>query len=132
MVGRSDHEAGEGLFDLEPGVYRVTADPGGSLVAALEDAGWRTGVVEGAGTKPEVLAAIGRALSFPDYYGRNLDALWDCLTDLAEPTALVWRDWSVLALEHPADFAAIREVLADRTREEPVFALVLDQEDDDE
>ena len=32
--------------------------------------------------KQEVLEAIGRALSFPAHYGANLDALYDCLTDL--------------------------------------------------
>ena len=28
-------------------------------------------------------------LGFPDYYGRNLDALNDCLGDICEPTLLV-------------------------------------------
>lgn len=28
------------------------------------------------------LVEIGRAFSFPDYYGKNLDALNDCITDL--------------------------------------------------
>ncbi len=32
---------------------------------------------------------LKKALSFPDYYGRNLDALYDCLTDLQEQTELV-------------------------------------------
>ncbi len=32
--------------------------------------------------KKAVLTAIGRAFSFPDWYGANLDALYDCLTDL--------------------------------------------------
>ena len=27
--------------------------------------------------------AIQKALDFPDYYGQNWDAFWDCLTDLA-------------------------------------------------
>ena len=27
-------------------------------------------------------------LSFPDYYGKNLDALYDCLTDLDETTVV--------------------------------------------
>ena len=29
-------------------------------------------------------------LHFPDWYGRNLDALFDCLTDLNEETELVF------------------------------------------
>ena len=29
------------------------------------------------------------ALALPEYYGANLDALYDCLTEIAEPTELV-------------------------------------------
>lgn len=36
-------------------------------------------------------ADLARALKFPDYYGHNLDALHDCLTDLAA-TQLVITD----------------------------------------
>lgn len=33
-------------------------------------------------------------LDFPDYYGRNLDALWDCLTGWMDlPLTLVWRNF---------------------------------------
>lgn len=31
---------------------------------------------------------IAQQMGFPHYYGRNLDALFDCLTDIAEPTAV--------------------------------------------
>ena len=34
--------------------------------------------------------AITAALGFPDWYGRNLDALWDGLCSLKEPTRLTW------------------------------------------
>lgn len=34
--------------------------------------------------KQEVLQSIGNALEFPTYYGANLDALYDCLTDYLE------------------------------------------------
>ena len=31
----------------------------------------------------EVYPLIKEALHFPDYFGKNLDALWDCLTDMS-------------------------------------------------
>ncbi|ROQ30296.1 barstar (barnase inhibitor) [Frondihabitans sp. PhB188] len=34
--------------------------------------------------EPDMLTEIGTALDFPDYYGVNLDALNDCLSDVAE------------------------------------------------
>jgi hypothetical protein len=65
------------------GVYRTSrAEP-------LEDAvrGSRLNFARvslaGAQTKEEVLERIARALSFPDWFGRNWDALEDCLTDLS-------------------------------------------------
>ncbi len=35
-------------------------------------------------------------LDLPDYYGENLDALWDCLTAWVEtPLTLVWKDFEM-------------------------------------
>ncbi|PIK31463.1 barnase inhibitor [Bacillus siamensis] len=35
-------------------------------------------------------------LDFPDYYGENLNALWDCLTGWIEfPLTLVWKNFDV-------------------------------------
>ena len=31
---------------------------------------------------------LEKKLELPDYYGRNLDALFDCLTDICEPTTI--------------------------------------------
>lgn len=116
----------QGLLHGEPGIYRV-AWPTDDLVRRLTSAGWRTGVftATGAGDRRTVLRGIGRALSFPSYYGANLDALWDCLTDLTRPTALAWRGWQHFAAEHPADWTAVRTVLTERTGIGPGFALVL-------
>ena len=37
--------------------------------------------------------AIANALQFPDYYGRNLDALYDCLTDIREDSEIRILGW---------------------------------------
>ena len=37
--------------------------------------------------------AFAEALSFPDHYGNNLDALHDCLTDISEPTRIRLLHW---------------------------------------
>lgn len=79
------------------------------------------------------LDAVGKALSFPDWYGHNWDALADCLTDMSWLAA----DGYVIALEnadgfaraHPADFAMALSVFqdaADTWREDgvPFWTLV--------
>ncbi|MCM8611028.1 barstar family protein [Accumulibacter sp.] len=63
----------------------------------------------------EVLARLGIGLDFPDWYGHNLDALKDCLTDLSWVEAAGY----VLAIDHagpflvrePEGFAELEEVL---------------------
>ena len=55
-------------------------------------------IIEGKGiaTPDQFHDAISRALAFPDYYGRNLDALWDCLTGWIDtPTTVIWKDFAV-------------------------------------
>ena len=37
---------------------------------------------------------VAQQLDFPHYYGKNLDALWDCLTEVDLPMKLVWRNFS--------------------------------------
>lgn len=37
----------------------------------------------------EAMELLGRALALPEWWGRNLDALYDCLTDLGRPVRLV-------------------------------------------
>ena len=44
-------------------------------------------------TSPDLHEAIGTALSFPDHYGKNLDALYDCLTEIGEDLHLELRNW---------------------------------------
>ncbi len=41
--------------------------------------------------------ALAQQLQFPEWYGNNLDALHDCLTDIHEGTILTFTSWSHLA-----------------------------------
>lgn len=120
----SGPELPAGLAQRTPGVYPLTRPPK-DLVRRLGTHGWTVGVLDRAGNRKVVLEGIGEALHFPGYYGANLDALWDCLTDLSEPTALVWRGWHEFAVSHADDWARLRHVLGDRVSCEPAFAVVL-------
>ncbi len=51
--------------------------------------------------KQSLLDAIASALDFPEWFGRNWDALEDCLTDLSWKKARGY----VLLFEHGAEFA---------------------------
>ncbi len=68
-------------------------------------------------TRGEFYDAVAAALSFPDWFGRNLDALHDCLRDLswlpAGEHVLVWTAPDVFEHADPAGFRAVADVLAD-------------------
>ncbi|MEU6646501.1 barstar family protein [Saccharomonospora sp. NPDC046836] len=72
------------------------------------------------GDKLSTLDAIAAALSFPDYFGRNLDALYDCLTDLswlpAGEHVLIWIASDVLRRADPKSYLAVHSVLSDAQR----------------
>ncbi|MCQ2502835.1 MAG: barstar family protein [Saccharofermentans sp.] len=40
--------------------------------------------------------AISEELSFPEWFGNNLDALYDCLTDLTEDNMIIFVNTSLL------------------------------------
>ena len=62
----------------------------------------------GLDTREALHAAIAQALSFPEWYGHNLDALYDCLTDLDDPVHLRLVQWAQLP-DWKVPFAAVLE-----------------------
>ena len=54
------------------------------LMQAAQDAGqhFLYANVANAQSKQEVLESIAEAFTFPTHFGKNLDALYDCMTDL--------------------------------------------------
>lgn len=68
-----------------------------------------------AGNVPGFIKALSRDLAFPVWFGGNLDALHDCLTDLSWHPAtgyVITLDGSAKLSANPTSFAAFNEVLA--------------------
>lgn len=72
-----------------------------ALHRAAQAAGhrWLHADCAGAADKAATLAALAAGFALPDWFGSNLDALYDCLTDL-EPPPEAPSPGLVLVLEH--------------------------------
>ena len=106
------------------GVYRVLASQD-AVETQLAAAGWRVAALPEVARTRDFHAELRRALDLPDWTGANLDALWDVLTDLTEPTALVWRRYATFAVARPGPWQRILAVLEERAAQDPPFAVVL-------
>ena len=65
------------------------------------------------GNRESLHRVLAAGLQFPDWYGGNLDALHDCLTEINQPTELVIRGSNALEAALGSYAAAFRQVLAD-------------------
>jgi hypothetical protein len=78
----------------------------GYKVVALDAGEWHT--------TQDALLSLGEALDFPSYYGKNLDALVDCLRDVAgfdygsDPES----EGTVIALDHYDKFTTLLSQMA--------------------
>jgi hypothetical protein len=70
--------------------------------------------------KRTTLDGIAAVLSFPEWAGRNLDALYDCLTDLSwlpeGEHVLIWSGHWALAEHDPKSYRGINSVFRDAAR----------------
>lgn len=73
---------------LEAGIYRLSASDRPALRKAAASLDFACFEIDLAGSADlaAILVALGRTLGFPEWYGANLDALNDCLTDFS------WRE----------------------------------------
>lgn len=79
----------------------------------------------------DMLDGVAKALHFPDHYGRNLDALNDCLSDVASGDygvpahatglVLVLTGFDSLTSADPAAAHALADIYADRSRSAMLF-----------
>jgi RNAse (barnase) inhibitor barstar len=112
----------------DPGVYRWhAAFDVGDVRRAVEHGHARFGYVDGwtHTTKDEVLDALAEALELPDYFGKNLDALADCVGDLDGPHVLLWDGWSPLARSEQHTFTEILDIFNECAGSGKPFSVLL-------
>ena len=71
-------------------------------------------------------AAVNKALSFADYYGKNLDALRDCLTDIFVDTQIQFENWDALENALGSYTAAIQWAMTHAAEENPSIQIFFD------
>src|SRR3954471_504838 len=74
-------------------------------------------VPPGIQTKSDLLRALAEQLHFPDYFGANWDALWDCLNDFSwlPEGPVVLRHADVPLMDDPASRKTYLILLRDAT-----------------
>ena len=121
--------ARSGLYYLPPGHQKAVEKSAGKLHFQFLPAD-----LSGCQAMADALKQLGNKLHFPDWYGSNFDALYDCLSDSSWSPApgkiIVIEGCDSLRLADPASFATLIEVFqaaADARREyDHPFWLLLD------
>ncbi len=85
------------------------------------------------GTKVDSRAALHETLcaqlEFPDWYGRNLDALYDCLTERFEDTEIYLRNMEALHRALGGYAEAFWTVLAEAAEENPHITMIYEDDE---
>lgn len=73
--------------------------------------------------------AFQNALSFPDYYGANLDAFHDCITsDVELPVEVIWTGIEQSEFIDPGLTESIAGILNEYSDDEPQFRLTIQEQ----
>lgn len=107
------------LQGAHTGVF-VAADVG-ALAKEAEEQGWHVVTLDTSEVvdKDGYMTVVAEAFDLPDWFGRNWDALDECLRalDLDDPDGLlvVWDGWGAFAEADPVEFETAVAVFQDAT-----------------
>lgn len=87
----------------------------------------RIAIIDGSAitSMTDIHAALAQQLSFPAWYGGNLDALHDCLTDLHEETMVSLVHGEALQDTLGPAYTRLCRVLSDSAEENPYLSVQL-------
>ena len=80
------------------------------------------------GSRETLHRTLAAGLHFPDWYGGNLDALFDCLTDLREDTVICLENPDGLERRLGAFGGRALRVLREAAEENPHLHLTMEKE----
>ena len=67
--------------------------------------------------------AVAKALDFPAWYGKNLDALYDCLTGVPDEMEIRFQNWEIMAIKLEGYTAVAKKVILRAASENPHVAV---------
>jgi RNAse (barnase) inhibitor barstar len=111
-----------------PGLYVWRGDPARDLGREAEGAGWRVLSLDtrDVASIEQFWDAVAAGWSLPEWFGRNLDALFDALADLTGmPVVLVWDGLGRVSDIDPVLVEAVVDVLRDASGQAAAFAVVV-------
>ncbi len=82
--------------------------------------------------RDELYDAIEDQLPVPNYFGRNLDALYDDLSEVSDDWDLVVKNYEEFAEADPQYFKKFKHTLKDLMVDIPDFTVHFSSEDDDD
>jgi len=116
---------------VSPGVYTWRGSRDRDLATEATAAGWRALTLDtrGAVSFEDFYDEVAASWALPDWFGRNLDALFDVLAELTEQrTLIVWDGLRDLADVDPVQTSAVVEVLRDATGQASTLVVVVRDE----
>lgn len=114
-----------------PGLFSWRGESGRDLVGEARAAGWQALSLDTRQVTSfdEFYDELATAWALPEWFGRNLDALFDVLGDLVKrPTVIVWDGLRELADIDPLRASAVVEVLRDASGQAPALVVVVRDE----
>jgi RNAse (barnase) inhibitor barstar len=111
---------------IEPGIYHWTSAAGiDDIRHAVDHAKWRFVLLDtwGSEDKAGFMEAAHEAFGFPEWFGRNFDALGDALSDIEadddqQGIVVVWDGWGPLARAERRVFDVAVDVFSTRVEYE--------------
>jgi len=80
----------------------------------------------GVSTKQALHDLFKDQLGFPEWYGANWDAFWDCIIAIVNmPEQLVLLNWQLFAQACPKDMSILQQIVQDYAHEKPSKQIVL-------